>query len=57
MYNIKHNNLNEPMKGYMFERSNHEFHILRSNDISLSLNQFYKKVLAILGLYYGTICQ
>ena len=39
MYNIKHNNLNKPMKD-MFQITNNEFHNLRSNAVdflSLSL--------------------
>ena len=41
MYNVKNNNLNEPMTD-MFEISNNEFHNLRSNAV-------LKKVLATLG--------
>ena len=53
MYNIKHNNLNKPMKD-AFEISNKEFHILRSNDVKFHIpkpkTNFMIKVLAILGL-------
>ena len=36
MYNIKHNNLSEPMKD-MFEISNNEFHNLRSNAVDFHI--------------------
>ena len=36
MYNIKHNNLNKPMKD-MFEISDNEFHNLRSNAVDFHI--------------------
>ena len=58
MYNIKHNNLNKPMKD-MFEISNNEFHNLRSNavDFHKPKTNFMKKSISYSGLYYGTTCQ
>ena len=53
MSNIKHHNLNEPVKD-MFEISNNEFHNLTFVSLKPIL---LKKALAILGLYNGTICQ
>lgn len=41
MYNIKHNNLNEPMKN-MFEISNKEFHILRNNDVKVVMTRNFR---------------
>ena len=60
MYNIKHNNLNRPMKD-MFEISNNEFHKSRSNAVNFHIpkpkTNFMKKGISYSGLYYGTTCQ
>ena len=60
MYNVKNNNLNEPMTD-IFEVSNNEFHNLRSNAVNFHIptpkTNFLKKVLATLWLYYGIDCQ
>ena len=52
MYNIKHNNLNKPMKD-MFEIRNNEFHNLRSNAVDFHIpkpkTNFMKKTISYLG--------
>ena len=52
MYNIKHNNLNEPMKN-MFEISNNELHNLRSNAVNFHIpkprTNFMKKSISYSG--------
>ena len=52
MYNIKHNNLNEPMKN-MFEISNNELHNLRSNAVNFHITKartnFMKKSISYSG--------
>ena len=59
MYNIKHNNLNEPMKS-MFEISNNELHNLLSNAVNFHIpkprTNFMKKSISYSGLYCGTAC-
>ena len=61
MYNVKNNNLNEPMTD-IFEVSNNEFHNLRSNAVNFYIpkpkTNFLKKSISYtLGLYYGIACQ
>ena len=52
MYNIRHNNLNKPMKD-MFEISNDEFHNLRSNAVDFHIpkpkTNFMKKSISYSG--------
>ena len=52
MYNVKNNNLNEPMTD-MFEISNNEFHNLRSNAVNFHIpkpkTNFLKKSISYSG--------
>ncbi len=51
MYNLKNNNLNEPMTD-MFEISNNEFHNLRSNAVNFHIpikTNFLKKSISYSG--------
>ena len=58
MYNLKNNNLNEPMTD-MFEISNNEFHNLRSNAVNFHIpkpkTNFLKKSIIYIYSYSGAL--